>query len=307
MKTSSPSFLRSLLELNLTILIMGNVTLFAKLLPFPAVTIISGRAVFSVLILGLFFLLRRKSIVYQSFQHFSFVFGIGVLFALHWVTYFHSIQVSTVAVGMLSLFTYPVFSAILEPLLGGRKPDPFAFFLACFSLFGLFLIVPDLSWDNQMFQGVVWGVVSAVLYAIRNLLTKEMHVFYPSSQILFTQLFATSLVLLPFADGLFVMLAEPKYLLFQVILAGIFTSLAHTIWIRSLSHLSVTTAGTLSTLSPIYGSLAAWYFLGEVPPERLWLGGGMILFSAVMEVFRKKQENRHLTIEKLNSDSSGKS
>ncbi|WP_343328102.1 DMT family transporter [Leptospira levettii] len=299
MKTSSPSFLRSVLELNLTILIMGNVTLFAKLLPFPAVTIISGRALFSVLILGLFFILRRKSVTYQSFKHFSYVFGIGILFALHWVTYFHSIQVSTVAVGMLSLFTYPVFSAILEPVLGGKRPEPFALFLASFSVFGLFLIVPDLSWDNQMFQGVIWGVASAVLYAIRNLLTKEMHVHYPSSQILFTQLFATSLVLLPFADGLIPMLAEPKYLLFQVILAGIFTSLAHTIWIRSLSNLSVTTAGTLSTLSPIYGSLAAWYFLGEVPPDRLWLGGGVILFCAILEVFRKQAESGKKEEEKL--------
>ncbi|MBM9590890.1 EamA family transporter [Leptospira sp. 201903075] len=269
---------------------MGNVTLFAKLLPFPAVTIISGRALFSVILLGLFFWLRGKSVSYRSFKDFLFVFGIGIIFALHWVTYFHSIQVSTVAVGMLSLFTYPVFSALLEPLFGGKRPDPFAFFLACFSLFGLFLIVPELSWDNQLFQGVVWGVVSAVLYAIRNLLTKEMHVHYPSAQILFTQLIATALVLLPFADGLFVMLAEPKYLLFQVVLAGIFTSLAHTIWIRSLSNLSVTTAGTLSTLSPIYGSLAAWYFLGEVPPDRLWLGGAVILFSAILEVFRKKAE-----------------
>ncbi|PJZ80697.1 DMT family transporter [Leptospira meyeri] len=279
---------------------MGNVTLFAKLLPFPAVTIISGRAVFSVLILGLFFLLRGKSVSYRNFRDFFSVFGIGILFALHWVTYFHSIQVSTVAVGMLSLFTYPVFSAILEPLFGGKRPDPFAFFIACFSFFGLFLIVPDLSWDNQMFQGVVWGVVSAVLYAIRNLLTKEMHVHYPSSQILFTQLMATSLVLLPFADGLFVMLSEPKYLVFQVVLAGVFTSLAHTIWIRSLSNLSVTTAGTLSTLSPIYGSLAAWYFLGEVPPDRLWLGGGVILFCAILEVFRKQAEDIKRVEEKPN-------
>lgn len=299
MKSSSPHFLRSVLELNLTILIMGNVTLFAKLLPFPAVTIISGRALFSVLILGLFFWVRGKSVSYRSFKDFLSVFGIGILFALHWVTYFHSIQVSTVAVGMLSLFTYPVFSAILEPLFGGKRPDPFAFFIACFSFFGLFLIVPDLSWDNQMFQGVVWGVVSAVLYAIRNLLTKEMHVHYPSSQILFTQLIATSLVLLPFAGGLFVMLAEPKYLVFQVVLAGVFTSLAHTIWIRSLSNLSVTTAGTLSTLSPIYGSLAAWYFLGEVPPDRLWLGGGVILFCAILEVFRKQAESGKREEEKL--------
>jgi len=61
----------------------------------------------------------------------------------------------------------------------------------------------------------------------------------------------------------------------------------------------VTTAGTLSTLSPIYGSLAAWYFLGEVPPDRLWLGGSVILFCAVMEVYRKQNESRTREKEKL--------
>ncbi|MDF3819897.1 DMT family transporter [Leptospira sp. 96542] len=293
MKTTPNSLFRGIVELNITILIMGNVTLFAKLLPFPAVTIISGRAVFGFLILGLFFLLRGKQIKYQNFGDFCKTFGIGILFALHWVTYFHSIQVSTVAVGMLSLFTYPVFSALMEPLFSEEKKlDPFAFFLACFSLFGLYLIVPSFHWENQMFQGVVWGIVSALLYALRNILTKEMHTHYSGSQILFTQLFATALVLLPFSEGLFVMLSEPKYLLFQVVLAGVFTALAHTMWIRSMSLLSVTTAGTLSTLSPIYGSLAAWYFLGEVPPEKIWLGGGVILFCAILEVFRKRGEEK---------------
>ncbi len=269
---------------------MGNVTLFAKLLPFSAPTIISGRAILGVLVLGGFLLIRGKSVFYQSQLDFWKVFGIGILFGIHWVTYFHSIQVSTVAVGMLSLFTYPVFSSVLEPLYSGKRPRLFAVFLTVFSLFGVFLIVPEFSKENSIFMGVVWGISSAVLYALRNILTKEMHLHYPSSQILFTQLIATVIVVIPFSDGLFEMLSEPKYLLYQIILAGIFTALAHTIWIRSMSQLTVTTAGTLSTLSPIYGSLAAWFVLGEVPPERIWLGGGVILFTAILEVYRKKAE-----------------
>ncbi|MCU0823068.1 MAG: DMT family transporter [Leptospira sp.] len=269
---------------------MGNVTLFAKLLPFSAPTIISGRASLGILVLGGFLLLRGKSILYQTQGDFWKVFGIGILFGIHWVTYFHSIQVSTVAVGMLSLFTYPVFSAVLEPLYSGKRPSLFAVFLTVFSLFGVFLIVPEFSKENSIFMGVVWGICSAVLYALRNILTKEMHLHYPSSQILFTQLLATVIVVLPFSEGLFEMLSEPKYLLYQILLAGIFTALAHTIWIRSMSQLTVTTAGTLSTLSPIYGSLAAWFILGEIPPDRIWLGGGVILFTAILEVYRKKAE-----------------
>lgn len=35
---------------------------------------------------------------------------------MHWVSFFKSIQVSTVAVGLLSFSTYPVFTTFLEPL-----------------------------------------------------------------------------------------------------------------------------------------------------------------------------------------------
>ncbi|TGN19775.1 DMT family transporter [Leptospira idonii] len=266
---------------------MGNVTLFAKLLPFPASTIISGRAIFSVIILAAFLLLRKKEIRFQKPSDAFKIFGIGILFGVHWVTYFHSIQVSTVAIGMLSLFTYPMFTAILEPMFTGTKADRYSIFLILFSFCGLFFIVPEFDWNNSQFQGVVWGLISAVLYSLRNILTKQMHTHYSSSSLLFIQLIATSLILLPFADGLIDMISEPKYLLYQVLLAGIFTSLAHTMWIRSFSALSVTTAGVFSTLSPLYGSFAAWLILGELPPERIWLGGGMILFSAIMEVVRQ--------------------
>ncbi|TGN14714.1 DMT family transporter [Leptospira ilyithenensis] len=275
---------------------MGNVTLFAKLLPFPASTIITGRAAFSVLILAIFLFIRGKRFVFSSFSDFAKVFGIGILFGIHWVTYFHSIQVSTVAIGMLSLFTYPVFTSILEPLFFGHKIDKFSVFLTLFSFCGLAIIVPEFNWADNHFQGVVWGLVSAVLYSLRNILTKQMHSHYPSSQLLLVQLIATSLLLLPFASGFWEMVSEPKYLLYQVLLAGVFTALAHTLWIRSFASLPVTTAGIFSTMSPLYGSFAAWLVLGEVPPERIWLAGAVILFCAIMEMIRQSSSLREKPI-----------
>lgn len=40
----------------------------------------------------------------------------GLFMGIHWVTYFYALQWSNVAIGMLSLFTYPVITAFLEPL-----------------------------------------------------------------------------------------------------------------------------------------------------------------------------------------------
>lgn len=270
----------------MSVLIMGNVTLFAKLLPFPASTIISGRAVIAFLLLAFFLYSRGKSLAVNSRNDLFKILGIGVLFGVHWVTYFHSIQVSTVAIGMLSLFTYPLFTAIMEPLFDGKRIDVFSLILALLAFIGLGFMVPSFDWDDANFQGVVWGLISAVLYSLRNILTKQMHIHYSSSHLLALQLFAASAVLLPFASGLWEMISTPKYLLYQVVLAGLFTAFAHTLWIRSFAKLPVVTAGIFSTISPFYGILSAWFFLGETPPERIWFGGGVILFCAVMEVVR---------------------
>ncbi len=269
---------------------MGNVTLFAKLLPFPAATIISGRAVIACILLFLFLILRGKNIRVRNFADFLKIFGIGILFGAHWVTYFHSIQVSTIAIGMLSLFTYPVFTAIMEPLFLGEKIDPFSILLAMFAFGGLATMIPSYDWNDAGFQGVVWGLVSAVLYALRNILTKQMHVHYASAHLLSIQLFATSLLLLPFADGLVAMVSNPLYLFYQVVMAGVFTAFAHTLWIRSFSQLPVVTAGIFSTISPFYGILSAWFFIGEIPPNRIWLGGGIVLFCAIMEIIRTSKK-----------------
>ena len=43
----------------------------------------------------------------------------------HWITYFYALQLSNVALGMLSLFTYPVITALLEPLFINVKLNPF--------------------------------------------------------------------------------------------------------------------------------------------------------------------------------------
>ena len=48
----------------------------------------------------------------------------GVLLSFHWFAFFHSIQLSTVAVGVIGFSTYPVFVTFLEPLFVQGNPSP---------------------------------------------------------------------------------------------------------------------------------------------------------------------------------------
>ena len=42
----------------------------------------------------------------------------------HWITYFYALKFSNVAIGMLSLYTFPVMTALLEPFFIKVKLDP---------------------------------------------------------------------------------------------------------------------------------------------------------------------------------------
>jgi len=37
----------------------------------------------------------------------------GLLTGVHWVTFFHAIQISTVAIAILSLYTFPIMTSFL--------------------------------------------------------------------------------------------------------------------------------------------------------------------------------------------------
>ncbi len=70
-------------------------------------------------------------------------------------------QVSSVAIGIISLYSYPVITFFLEPLFHGERPHIKDIISAIVVLFGIYLLVPELSIDNNTTQGILWGVLSA--------------------------------------------------------------------------------------------------------------------------------------------------
>ena len=110
--------------------------------------------------------------------------GLGLLMAAHWVSYFAAMQYSSVSVGMIALFTFPVITVLIEPFFEGIRLVWQDILSAVVVLFGIFLIVPEVSIDNDVTLGIVVGIGSAVLYALRNLchiLSTAGHLFHSGS------------------------------------------------------------------------------------------------------------------------------
>lgn len=286
-----PSDVRAgMLVLYASIVLLATNGLFAKLIPLDPTTVTQIRSVIASVVLITALLLQGSSFRLVSRREFFGVYGLGVLLCLHWITYFHAMQISTVAIGMLALFSYPVMTVILEPLLQGRRPKWIDLLAAVTVVFGVFLMVSDKILQGELgsgsFLGAFWGVVSAFLFSLRNTLQRHYFSRVNSFSLMGHQTLAVALMLLPFA-GLSSLgsLGVSGWAL--VIALGCFsTAGAHTLLSMSLKRLSAKTVGLISCNTPVFGVLFAWLVLDEVPSLMVYVGGAVILLVASWETLK---------------------
>ncbi len=213
------------------------------------------------------------------------IFLAGMLMCLHWLSYFYSLKLSNVAVGMLSLFTYPVITSFLEPVVLGTAFQRIHLALAGLVLAGIYFLVPSFDLDNSYALAVLIGVLSALFYALRNLILKRKVGTYNGSMLMYYQSAIIGGVLLPvffWAD--FKMVGSQWEAL--IALALLTTAIGHTLFLNSFKHFSITTASIISSTQPVYGIVIGALFLSEIPSKATILGGILILTSVVIESVR---------------------
>ena len=95
---------------------------------------------------------------------------IGMVFGLHWLSYFNSIKLSTPAIAALAVTTTGVQYMVLAWLFNTEKIAPVEWLALAVSFAGSVMVSPELSLDNATTQGIVVGLFSALLYAALPLL-----------------------------------------------------------------------------------------------------------------------------------------
>lgn len=280
----SNKHLQNILELNLAMLFISTSGALGRYIDMPVPVIIGFRALFAMILLFLY--CRWKGISFSTSSHDRpMILVSGVLMGVHWITYFYALKLSNVAIGMLSIFTYPVITALLEPVLLRTKFQKIHLLLALLVLVGIYFLVPDLDYRNDYTKAVIFGVVSAVCYALRNIIAKTKITNYNGSVIMWYQLVVVSVILLPF---LFIMDSSPikDQWIPTVTLALLTTAIGHTMFLGSFKKFSITTASIISSVQPIYGIIIGMIFLNEIPELSTVVGGSLILISVIVESVR---------------------
>ena len=206
----------------------------------------------------------------------------GIVLALHWVSFFAAIQVSTVAVGLLGFASFPLFTLLIERVFLARRIHRREATTAILVTAGLVLIVPEVSLANPIVQGLAWGLVSGFTFALLAVMNRRWAMARPATDIAFWQNALAAIALLPFAWASPWALGDigGREVALLVVLGLACTALAHTLFIAALAKVTAHTASVIAALEPVYGIALAFALLGEAPSLRTLAGGALIVAAA---------------------------
>ncbi|MDO6819201.1 DMT family transporter [Zobellia sp. 1_MG-2023] len=282
---SNTSFnIKNFLEINLAMVLLSTSGPLGRFIELPVPITIGIRSLIALLLLFLYCRLKGISFGLSSKDRMPVLVS-GVLMGVYWLAYFMALQKSNVAIGMLSLFTYPVITAFLEPLFLKTRFQKMHLLLGILVLCGIYFLVPDFSFENSYTVAIGFGVFSALCYAVRNLILKKQVDTYPGSVLMVYQMAIICLMLAP-AFFYYELEAIPGQWAGLLGLAVVTTVFGHTMFVNCFKYFSITTISILSSIQPVYGILIGALVLSEIPAWSTVIGGCLILTSVIVESVR---------------------
>ncbi len=286
---------RAYLELHLAVFLWGFTAILGDLIQLSALTLVWWRVFLTSLSL-VFFVKIGRIVREVGLRRFLLLAGIGVIVALHWVTFYGAIKLANASIALICMATTSLFSSLLEPLIVGRRFVWYELLLGLFILPGIWLIVDGV--DAGMNVGIGVGLLSAALVSIFTSLNKKYIGSSNPARITFIELGSATLFLAPFLYALGGERFWPAPLdwVYLLVLALLCTTLTFFLSLRALSKLSAFASNLTVNLEPVYGIFLAYFLLDdaqELNPNFYW-GTLLILvavfgYTAAMRLLRRRR------------------
>jgi drug/metabolite transporter (DMT)-like permease len=285
---------KALLQIHFCVLLWGFTAILGKLISLPALELVWWRMLIVVVVLLAWAPLWRQ--LRAADPHMLAVFaGIGVVVALHWLTFYGSIKLSNASVAASCMAVGPLFLAVIEPWVVRRPFEARELAVGLIALPGVALVVGGTPPGMQL--GLAVGVLSALLVAIFGALNKR-HV-ERASPLLVTCVelaagtaFLTLVALAWQGEGPWhaVPTARDAWLLAALSIGC--TLLPFALALRALRHISAFTAQLVVSLEPVYAIVLAIVLLGEqreLTPT-FYLGVALILAAVFAHTWVKLRD-----------------
>ena len=276
--------LANLIHLHFIVFIWGFTAILGKLISIESLPLVWYRMLIATLVI-LFYLKWVKLNLRVSRKTLVWFLVAGVVVALHWVTFFLAIKVSTVSVALAMMSTGAFFTALLARR--WYKRNNLGYGILCWVLVrvGLYLIFRV---ESNYSYGMAIALVSAFLAAVFSIINGKLVKSHKPSVISFYELGVGVLFLTivlgvkgNFTSDFFIL--KSMDWVYLIILGVLCTAYAFIASVKVMRVLTPYTVMLTTNLEPVYGILLAWFIFGneEKMNPLFYVGAGIILITVI--------------------------
>ncbi|NQY35979.1 MAG: DMT family transporter [Alteromonadaceae bacterium] len=212
----------------------------------------------------------------------------GLVFAVHWYSYFLAINIASVSFAVIGVSTYGIHLLLLNRFFFKEtiKPSEFSAIILAFT--GVLIAAPSLNFDSNAFVGFSYGLISGFLYGLLSIMHKKTNHLpthhralgqFGFALICFSLFWTSSNWQLNTADWVNLL-----------VLGVVCTLVAHTLWIKVSTELPANLTAILYYIYlPVAMGLSV-LILDEVLSWQKLLGAGIIVSANIIIILMQSRK-----------------
>ncbi len=287
---------KALIQLHIAVFLAGFTAILGKLITLNEGLLVWFRLLITVLTLVaiMFF---RKQLIRIPGKDVLKIFGVGVIVAIHWVTFYGSVKYANVSVALVCFSATGFFTSFLEPLILKRRISIIEVALGLIAISGIYIIF---DFHPQYKMGIIFGIISAMGSSLFPIFNKTLLLRF-TPKILTLYELGGGLIALTLLVPFYVIQFPAAYYMptasdwmWLLVLAWLCTVLSFDLQLNALKRISAFTANLTYNLEPVYGIVLAFIFFQENKNlhKQFYIGVLLILLAVVLQMLRIYKEQR---------------
>ncbi|RXG27706.1 DMT family transporter [Leeuwenhoekiella palythoae] len=287
--------LKSYLHFHVIVFIWGFTAVLGALISIGATALVWYRMLIASLVIFVYIKIKGISLKAKGKTVLELA-GVGVLIALHWLTFFGAVKIANVSITLAMMSTGAFFTSILEPIFYKRKLIWYELVFGLLVIGGLYLIFEV---ETRYTEAIIVALISALLAALFTLFNGKYAKKHDSVMISFYELLTGALFITVFLavtnrfDASFFQVQQTDWI-YLIILATVCTAYAFIASVKVMKHLTPYTIMLTTNMEPVYGIILAFLILGDAEQMNtgFYFGAILILLTVILNGILKNARRR---------------
>ena len=292
---------KNYLHLHLLVFIAGFTAILGELITIGSLELVWYRMAIAGVLMFIYIKIIKLNlkITKRTFLQFSVA---GIIIALHWITFFESINQANVSIALAMFSSGAFFASFIEPLFFKRRILPYEIVFGIVVILGVFLIT---SSEMGYINGIILGLLSALFSTLFAVINGRFIARYSATVISFYEFISGVLFLTLFIlatgktfNAEFFTLSNSDWI-YIFILASVCTAYAFIGAVKVMRYISPFTVILSYNLEPIYGIALALILFPETEKmsPQFYIGASLVLVTVLFDAIFKNYKRRKAKLE----------